>query len=52
MFNFDYITKQWIQSAQHKQNNPNEKWKILIVFDDMIADILINQKLNTTILHF
>ena len=26
--------------------NPNKKRKILIVFDNMIADILSNQKLN------
>ena len=26
--------------------NPNKKLKILIVFDDMIADMLSNKKLN------
>ena len=26
--------------------NPNKKWKILMVFDDMIADILSNKNLN------
>ena len=26
--------------------NPNKKWKILIVFDDMIVDMLSNKKLN------
>ena len=26
--------------------NPNKKWKRLIVFDDMIADMLSNKKLN------
>ena len=26
--------------------NPNKKRKILIVFDDMVADMLINKKLN------
>ena len=26
--------------------NLNETWKILIVFDDMIADMLSNKKLN------
>ena len=26
--------------------NPNKKRKILIVFDDMIADMLSNKKLN------
>ena len=25
---------------------PNQKWKILIVFDDMIVDMLSNKKLN------
>ena len=26
--------------------NPNKKWKILILFDDMIADTLYNKKIN------
>ena len=29
-----------------EEYNPNKKRKILIVFDDMIADILSNKKLN------
>ena len=29
-----------------KKHNPNKKRKILIVFDDMIADMLSNRKLN------
>ena len=29
--------------------NPNEKRKILIVFDNMIADMLSNKKLDTII---
>ena len=29
-----------------EEYNPNKKCKILIVFDDMIADILSNKKLN------
>ena len=29
-----------------KEYNPNKKRKILILFDDMIADMLINTKLN------
>ena len=29
--------------------NPNKKLKILIVFDDMIADMLSNKKLNPTV---
>ena len=28
------------------KNNPNKKRKILIVFDDMIADLLSNKRLN------
>ena len=28
------------------KHNPNKKRKILIVFDDMIADMLSNKKLN------
>ena len=30
-----------------RQSNPNKKRKLLIVFDDMIADILRNKKLQT-----
>ena len=29
-----------------EEQNPNKKRKILIVFDDVIADILNNKKLN------
>ena len=29
--------------------NPNKKRKILILFDDMIADMLSNKKLNRTV---
>ena len=29
-----------------EENNPNKKRKILIVFDDIIADMLSNEKLN------
>ena len=29
-----------------KEYNPNKKRKRLIVFDDMIADMLCNKKLN------
>ena len=29
-----------------EEYNPNKKQKILIVFDDMIADMLSNKKLN------
>ena len=29
-----------------EEYNPTKKWKILIVFDDMIANMLINKKLN------
>ena len=29
--------------------NPNKKCKILIVFDDMIADMLSNKKLNSIV---
>ena len=32
-----------------EEYNPNKKRKILTVFDDMIADILINKKLNPII---
>ena len=30
-----------------EEYNPNKKQKLLIVFDDMIADMLSNKKLNT-----
>ena len=29
--------------------NPDKKRKVLIVFDDMIADMIINKKLNTIV---
>ena len=29
-----------------EEYNPNKKCKVLIVFDDMIADMLSNEKLN------
>ena len=32
-----------------EEYNPNKKRKILIVFDDMIADILSNKKLNSIV---
>ena len=32
-----------------EDNNPNKKQKILIVFDDMIADMLTNKKLNPVV---
>ena len=32
-----------------EEYNPNKKCKILIVFDDMIADILSNKKLNSIV---
>ena len=27
-------------------HNPNKKWKILVVFNDMIADMLNNKRIN------
>ena len=32
-----------------EEYNPNEKRKILIVFDDMIADMLSNKNLNPVV---
>ena len=32
-----------------KEYNPNRKRKILIVFDDMISDMLSNKKLNSIV---
>ena len=32
-----------------EEYNPNKKRKILIVFDDMVADMLSNKKLNTIV---
>ena len=32
-----------------EEYNPNKKRKILIVFDDMIADMLSNKKLNPVV---
>ena len=31
---------------EYKILNPNKKWKLLVVFDDKIADMLRNQNLN------
>ena len=31
-----------------KEYNPNKKCQILMVFDDLIADMLSNKKLNPT----
>ena len=33
-----------------EENNPNKKQKTLIVFDDMIADMLSNEKVNPVII--
>ena len=35
-----------------EQYNPNKKRKILTVFDDMIADMLTNKKLNPAVTEF
>ena len=32
-----------------EEYNPNKERKILVVFDDMIADMLSNKKLNLTV---
>ena len=32
-----------------KEHKPNKKFKILIAFDDMIADMLCNKKLNSVV---
>ena len=32
-----------------KNYNPNKKRKVLIVFDDMIADMINNKKLNSIV---
>ena len=34
---------------KNEEYNPNKKFRILIVFDDMIADILSNKKLNSIV---
>ena len=34
-----------------EEQNPNKKLKVLIDFDDMIADMLSNKKLNSTVTH-
>ena len=35
-----------------EEYNPNKKRKILIVFNDMIADMHINKKLNSIVIEF
>ena len=32
-----------------EEHNPNKKWKILIVFNGMIADMLSNTKINPAV---
>ena len=32
-----------------EENNPNKNCKMLVVFDDMIADMLSNKKLNPVV---
>ena len=32
-----------------EEYNPNQKHKILIVFDDMVADMISNKKLNSLV---
>ena len=32
-----------------EESNPNKKSEILIIFDDMIADVLISRKPNTIV---
>ena len=41
--NIDYIYK------NAEEYNPNKKWKILIVFDDITADMFSNEKLSPTV---
>ena len=36
----------WIFIKNIEEYNPNKKQKLLIAFDDMIADTLSNKKLN------
>ena len=33
----------------NEEYNPNKQFEILIVFDDMVADMLSNKKLNPTV---
>ena len=35
-----------------EEYNPNDKRKILIAFDDMIADMLSNKKLNSILTEY
>ena len=35
-----------------EEYNPNKKRKILIIFDDMVAYMLTNKKLNSIVTHF
>ena len=32
-----------------EEYNPNQKYKILIIFDDMVADMISNKKLNSLV---
>ena len=46
MIFIEYSNDMDLISKNIEEYNPNKKCKILIVFDDMIADMLNNKKLN------
>ena len=43
------MLKIYMRKNINEEYNPNKKHKILIVFDDMIADVLTNKKLNPVV---
>ena len=36
----------WVIFMKNREYNPNKKRKVLIIFDDMIADMFSNKKRN------
>ena len=46
LWNIQMICKKYLKKNKFEDYNPIKKRKILIVFDDMIADMINNNKLN------
>ena len=46
---FEYLNDMDDIYKNIEEYNPNKKRRTLIVFDDMIADMLNNKKINTTV---
>ena len=45
----EYSNDMYVYTKKIENRNPNEKRKVLIVFDDMIADMINNKELNSIV---